>query len=416
MEKYNKILASVKEYANNLKEDLNKVNKSNVKDFIKERIYLLSGISIITIALIMLIGASCITSKDELIENFKISMTKGNVNRIYGDIFVEQDKASKSELEPLIEYYNGDISKVRKVVNELKTSDESSIFQIKSNKKIFWQDYYLEVKTVGIKVNSNFDKATIFINNIEFGNTNVKRGLIPGIYKVKAQINTEYGIVEEEKEVSLMQNEEINFNLDVTNLNIKSNFNDAKVFINNKDINKKVSEIINYGPIPTNKNIEMHLEREFPWGIIKSEKVKINDVPNINIDINMVNEELTTQIETNINRFYKSVFNALNERDYKLILLTNEEIQKKIYDEINKNSLIFKNNYEISDLETKIENSEFKYEDNTYKAKIVIKIQYSIYKKIFPMSKTKEETMFLTNMELVDKNWIVKEIQKFSLD
>ncbi|MBU3108340.1 TcaA 3rd/4th domain-containing protein [Clostridium gasigenes] len=416
MKKNNEILSKVKDYINNFKLELGKINKESIISFVKVRKYLITSIAIIIIILLMVSGKVFITSKDKLLNDLEISMKQGNSSKIYGDILVVDKKVSRSELDPLIKYYNSDTTKINKVLSELKTSGVGEVFTIKSNKKGIWQDYYLEVNTVDIKVNCNFSNAKIFVDSNELNGDNRSSGIVPGLYKIKAILKTNYGDVEKEIEVSLIQNEEVSINLEAVDLNITSNFNDAKVLINDNDINKKVSEIGDYGPIPTNENIDIGIQREFPWGIIKSGKIKVNDSPNINIDINMVNEELTTQIELSINKFYESVFNALNKRDYSLIVLTNEEIQRKIYDEINKKSLIFKNNYEISELETKIENSEFKYEDNVYKAQIVIKINYSIDKKMFLLSKNREENMFLTNMELVGDEWIIKEIQKFGLE
>ena len=416
MKKNNEILSKVKDYINNFKLELGKINKESIVSFIKVRKYLITSISIIIIILLMVSGKVFITSEDKLLNDLEISMKQGNSSKIYGDILVADKKVSRSELDPLIKYYNSNTTKINKVLSELKTSGVGEVFTIKSNKKGIWQDYYLEVNTVDIKVNCNFSNAKIFVDSNELNGDNRSSGIIPGLYKIKAILKTNYGDVEKEIEVPLIQNEEVSINLEAVDLNITSNFNDAKVFINDNDINKKVSEIGDYGPIPTNENIDIGIQREFPWGIIKSEKIKVNDSTNINIDINMVNEELTTQIELSINKFYESVFNALNKRDYSLIVLTNEEIQRKIYDEINKKSLIFKNNYEISELETQIENSEFKYEDNVYKAQIVIKINYSIDKKMFLLSKNREENMFLTNMELVGDEWIIKEIQKFGLE
>ncbi|MBU3132950.1 hypothetical protein KPL40_10865 [Clostridium gasigenes] len=416
MKKNNEILSKVKDYINNFKLELGKINKESIVSFIKVRKYLITSISIIIIILLMVSGKVFITSEDKLLNDLEISMKQGNSSKIYGDILVADKKVSRSELDPLIKYYNSDTTKINKVLSELKTSGVGEVFKIKSNKKGIWKDYYLEVNTVDIKVNCNFSNAKIFVDSNELNEDNRSSGIVPGLYKIKAILKTNYGDVEKEIEVSLIQNEEVSINLEAVDLNITSNFNDAKVLINDKDINKKVSEIGDYGPIPTNESIDIGIQREFPWGIIKSEKIKVNDSPNINIDINMVNEELTTQIELSINKFYESVFNALNKRDCRLIVLTNEEIQRKIYDEINKKSLIFKNNYEISELETKIENSEFKYEDNLYKAQIVIKINYSIDKKMFLLSKNREESMFLTNMELVGDEWIIKEIQKFGLE
>lgn len=416
MGKVDDILSKIKEYINKLKIDLKKVNRDNIFSFIKDRKYLITIILVIIIFITMALGKIITSSRDELLNNLEVSMKTGKIRKISGDILMAEEKISKNEIEPLIKYYNSDTTKIEKVIKELKTSGQSGVLKIKSSTYGIWEDYYLEVDSVSLKVNTNFEEAKIFIDNKEIEDSNMKIVLVPGRYTVRAYLKTDYGDVEKETQVSLIENEEIDIKLDAAYLNIISNFNDSKVFINDKYTNKKVSEIESLGPIPTNNGTIINLEREFPWGVIKSDKVKISNSPTINIDINMVNNELTTQIESTINKFYESVFYALNKRDYNLIVLANEQIKKKIYEEINRKSLILKNNYEIIDLETKIENSEFKYENNVYKAQIVVKINYSIYKKLFLTSKDKEEVMFLTNMEFIGDEWIINEIQKFSLE
>ncbi|MGL5086817.1 MAG: TcaA 3rd/4th domain-containing protein, partial [Clostridium sp.] len=301
------------------------------------------------------------------------------------------------------------------LLSELNFNDKSGVLTIKNNKKLFSKNYYFEVDTVGIKVKSNYDKSKIYIDGNILNEGNVKIGLIPGVHNVKLEMQTSYGIVEKEVEVSLMQNEEVFVTLDAIDLNLTSNFQDADILINDKPTNETVSTIDKLGPIPTNKDINIQLQREFPWGVIKSEKLKISDAPNLNLDINMVNEKLILQVEENINEFYTSIFSALNERDKSLIVLTNEEIKNKIYNEINKKTFIFQNNYEIKDMEIKIQNSEFKFSDNKYTGKIIVKINYSVYKKIFSLFQSKEENMFLTDIELVGDLWTIKDVQKFEM-
>lgn len=416
MEKFNENLSKVKDHINKLKLDFKEINKEDILSAIKEKRYLIASIVIFTIVLLTVSIKGFVMSKNELIKDLEKSVKKGNVGKIHGDIFVFDEKVSRGELKPLLEYYNEENEKINILLSELRANGTSGVFTIKTNKKGIWENYYLEVDTVGIEVDCNFSNSKIFINNEEIKSGNVKRGLIPGIYTVKAELETTYGIVEKEVEVSLMQNEKVTIKLDAIDLIVKSNFNDATVLINDENIKKNVSEFESLNPIPTKENIFIQLEREFPWGTIKSEKVKVSGSPNINLDINMVNEELITQIELAIDTFYTSVFQALNKKDSELISLADEEVQKKIYDEINKRSLILQNNYEIRGLETKIENSEFKYGNDTYVAQVVVKINYSIYKKLFSLFQSEEENMFLTNMELVGEEWVVKGIQKFELE
>lgn len=416
MEKFNGILSGIKRNVNKLKLDFEKFDNEKIVLGFKEKKYLILSVLIFIIILLAMSVRGIVVTKDELLKDLEVSIREGRVSKIYGNVLVFDEKVSKEELNPLLKYYSEENEKINKLLSELKSSGASGIFTVKSNRKAIWQNYYLEVNTIGIKVNCNFKDAKIFLDNKEIKTNDIKMGIIPGIYTIKAHLETNYGEIEKEVEVSLMENEEVFVKLDAVDLSITSNFNDANVLINDEDIDKKVSEFEGVSIIPTDKNIYIQLQREFPWGIIKSEKIKVSDTPSINLDINMVNEELITQIEVAVDKFYGSVFDALNKKDSSLIALTNEEVQKKIYDDINKKSLILDNNYEIRGLETKIENSEFKYENNVYEAQVVVKINYSIYKKLFALFQREEENMFLTNMELVGDKWFIKGIQKFNLE
>ena len=60
--------------------------------------------------------------------------------------------------------------------------------------------------------------------------------------------------------------------------------------------------------------------------------------------------------------------------------------------------------------------SEFYYENKTYKANIVINLDYSVSKKLIPFIKDNVNEMFLTQMEYVDGKWEITNVQKFNLE
>ena len=254
------------------------------------------------------------------------------------------------------------------------------------------------------------------INDEKIAETKIKRNLIPGKYSIKGKLNTLYGEIEEKKEVYIMENLEYKLDMPAINITLTSNFEDANVLIDGKEINKQVKDMKKYGPIPLNKNIKIQLEREFPWGLIASEKVEVSNLPNLNINIDIVNDELIEEVNKSTNDFYTSVFEALNNSDYSLIANAEDDAKSKIYDSIKKESLFLKNNYEITDLKTELKSSEFYYENGIYKGNVVIKLNYNIKKKLVPFWKNNVEEMFLTSIEYKNTNWIINDVQKFSID
>ncbi|EOR27599.1 hypothetical protein A500_03771, partial [Clostridium sartagoforme AAU1] len=356
------------------------------------------------------------SSKDIVLKNLEIALKENKPEKIYKKVKVNNKKISKSDFQPLSDYYLDYPAKIDDLINKLDIYGESSFFSLKNEKRLFFDNYKVEINPIDIKINTNFNEAEIYVNNSKIESTKIKRSLIPGKYIIKAELNTSYGQVVEEQTVFAMQNEEYKLNLNAININLTSNFSDADVYINDINTNKTVKEIKNYGPIPIGKNIEIYLERKFPWGIIRSDKVKVDELPNINIDINMVNDTLTTDIAKFIKSFYDSVFNALNSNNYSLIENSSEETKNKIYDSIRKESLFLKNNYDITELNTEVKSSEYYYENNTYKANIVINLNYSISKKLMPFIKSNVDEMFLTQVQYVDEKWQVIDVQKFNLE
>ena len=173
-------------------------------------------------------------------------------------------------------------------------------------------------------------------------------------------------------------------------------------------------EILNYGPIPTNKDLQLYIKRDFPWGEISSEKVKITKDGYIKLDINMVNDTLMTNVKEVINKFYETSFEALNSRDKSLVINCDEKVKEKVYNYIEEKALILKNNYKITDLNVEIEKSEFKYENEIYKGSIYTNIDYNVYKKMLPFIKTGYDSKFLISIVYRDGNWIIEDIQKFN--
>lgn len=415
MNKLKEVLKYLREYFNLLKEDISGVKLSTLKEFLIKRKFLLIGVLLLFTLIGFSVG-SYKSSKNIILKNLEIALKDNRPGKIYREVKFQNKRISKSDFEPLAEYYSENPSRVSNIIKDLKNNGESGYFTLVNKKILFFDNYHIEISPVAIKINTNFDNAEVYINDKEITDTNLITNLIPGKYLIKGKLNTLYGLVEAEKELYIVENIEYSLNMPALNINLTSNFEDADVFINDEKINKKVKDIKKYGPIPLNKEINIQLQKEFPWGVIKSDKVQVSSLPNINIDINMVNEKLINDVNKSTDIFYSSVFNALNSSDSSLILNSKEDTRSKIYDSIIRESLFLKNNYELNDLKTELKSSEFYYENGTYKGNVVINLNYNVKKKLLPFLKNNVEEMFLTHIEYEDNNWIINDVQKFSID
>ena len=389
--KYSKMKETIKEFLYGM---FNKI-KSEGKT-IRVKVYIVVLIIAIGVSVFNLIKPM---SKKELINQLEMALIKGKENWAEKNIKIDGAKADDDELKPLIDYF---------------LLNDEDVFTIESEKGLFGQNYYLNISTISISIASNIKEAIIYINGKEVNEEIVT--LIPGRYEVSYKLKTDYGDIAESKDMEFLEDGGINVEVAAEYITLYSNFNDAKVYINGKDTEKTVSEIKTYGPIPKNKDIIIYLTKEFPWGVVKSPEVKVKEDNILKLDINMANDKLLATIENTLRGFYNSLFDALNNKDISLMENVEENSREEIFNSIYEKTMIFSNNYTIADLDLKIANSEFKYENERYVANILVDINYSVAKKILPFIKEEKEERFLIVLIYNEGKWLVESSQRIQLE
>lgn len=353
-------------------------------------------------------------SKKELINQLEMALLKGKENWVERNIKIDGAKAENDELKPLIHHYLLNNKDVEQVISNLKKNNNSGNLTIESEKSLLGENYYLNLSTISINITSDIKEAIIYINGREVNKEELV-SLIPGTYEVAYKLKTDYGDVEETKEMDILSSGDVKIEVAAEYITLYSNFSDAKVYINEKDTKKTVSEIKKYGPIPNNKDITIYIAKDFPWGVIKSPEIKVQEDNILKIDINMANDELLATIENTLREFYNSLFDALNNKDSSLIENVEENSREEVFNSIYEKPKVFANNYTISDLELKIANSEFKYENEKYVANILVDMDYSVAKKILPFIKEQKEERFLLSLIYNEEKWLVESSQRIEL-
>ena len=404
--KYSKMKETIKEFFYGM---FNKI-KSEGKT-IRVKVYIVVLIIAIGVSVFNLIKPM---SKKELINQLEMALLKGKENWVERNRKIDGAKAENDELKPLIHYYLLNNKDVEQVISNLKKNNNSGNLTIESEKSLLGENYYLNLSTISINITSDIKEAIIYINGREVNKEELV-SLIPGTYEVAYKLKTDYGDVEETKEMDILSSGDVKIEVAAEYITLYSNFSDAKVYINEKDTKKTVSEIKKYGPIPNNKDITIYIAKDFPWGVIKSPEIKVQEDNILKIDINMANDELLATIENTLREFYNSLFDALNNKDSSLIENVEENSREEVFNSIYEKPKVFANNYTISDLELKIANSEFKYENEKYVANILVDMDYSVAKKILPFIKEQKEERFLLSLIYNEEKWLVESSQRIEL-
>ena len=403
------ITEKIKFYISNFTVNIKKIIKKNKLIVVS----LFSFIIFMLVSMFFLINLN----QDKIIDKLNEALLNENKVRISKFVMVNEKKVSEQELEPLIKYYNENQEKITNLINGLRTEGRYGAFKVIVKKNIFYKRYYININTVEIEFTSNLNNIEVEFGNKKFKLMNeAKFDVIPGIYELKYTYKTEYGDITEKVNLSIVENKKINLDVNGNYITLYSNFNDAEVFINDKYTGLSAKDIVNFGPIPRDKEILIKLKKEFPWGKIESEEVDISNKEYLKLDINMANDNLINMINQDISKFYNSVFEALNKKNKDEILNCTEEVKDTIYSYINEKSILFSNNYEINNINVEIEKSDFRYEDYIYKASILTKASYNISKNLLPFLETKYENYFLLNLEYVENGFKVIRIQKINID
>ena len=404
--KYSKMKETIKELFLKISNNI-KIEGKNIRIKVYIIILILALVSIV-------FNITKPMSKKELINQLEMALLKGKENWVERNIKIDGAKAENYELKPLIHYYLLNNKDVEQVISNLKKNNNSGNLTIESEKSLLGENYYLNLSTISINITSDIKEAIIYINGREVNKEELV-SLIPGTYEVAYKLKTDYGDVEETKEMDILSSGDVKIEVAAEYITLYSNFSDAKVYINEKDTKKTVSEIKKYGPIPNNKDITIYIAKDFPWGVIKSPEIKVQEDNILKIDINMANDELLATIENTLREFYNSLFDALNNKDSSLIENVEENSREEVFNSIYEKPKVFANNYTISDLELKIANSEFKYENEKYVANILVDMDYSVAKKILPFIKEQKEERFLLSLIYNEEKWLVESSQRIEL-
>ncbi|MCR6515607.1 MAG: TcaA 3rd/4th domain-containing protein [Clostridium sp.] len=384
------------------------------KEFFKKNIILISITCIIIIFSVGFFFGNIISTKEGTLKKLQRGLVKGSVSTLDDVIKIDGEKATKEELKPLSDYYKGKDTLVNNLIDDIK-DDKSKIMKLTSSKSLFLENYSLDLNTFTLTIENDNKDADLYLNDKEVKGTTEIKGLIPGEYKLKGVVKSEFGDIKKEESILLMKDEKVNFKIGANFITLHSNFDDAKVFINGEDSNKTVKEFKNAGPFPSDGSVKISIEKDLPWGKVKSEEVQIKDKPDITINLNIKNDELFNEVQTLVDNFYDSVFKALNEENKELINAATNEAKDKVFGVLEKKYFFLKNQYEITGINIDKEKSKFTYENGEFKGSVVCDVNYDVSKVLFGLGKESKNTKFFTKIIFKDGKWVVSDVENFTL-
>ena len=204
-------------------------------------------------------------NSQQVLNKLQVGLEDGNVRTLNIIIKVNGKKATGNELKPLAKYFQNRSDKVSEFVDLVKNNGTSKIMELKKEKGFLGDNYYIDLKTFDLKVNSNLSNTNITLDGQQIEQGKVVKNLIPGEYTLEGTVDSKYGLIKETGEIAVVDNTNINLDLRGDTVTVKSPYKDATVLINGVSSGKTVEQFKNIGPMPVDGSVYLSIEKQFPW-------------------------------------------------------------------------------------------------------------------------------------------------------
>lgn len=238
------------------------------------------GILIIAIITIIKVGNS-LSDPNRLVTKFENDVASNNVSDL-ASIMYSTDarlKVDSKSISPLLAYFKSNPSYFNEVIQNLendvlnlKIANSHSVEPINtitlanSGKRFFiFPNYKINIKPSFVNITTTVKDITFSINNTQIGKSDTDNSTkqfgpyIPGTYSILANYKGKYVTLSKPFPVDLVSTNngiaELSVFDDMNYLNITSDYMDAEIFINGKNINMKVQDAMNFGPVDTSTKI-----------------------------------------------------------------------------------------------------------------------------------------------------------------
>lgn len=277
-----------------------------------------------------------------------------------GEVPSQSFKLESGDLKGLVEFWHNHPQELTSLIDILKNQIkllENGQEQVaylkqfdvnieKSGKSwLFFDKYSLAVKPYWISVNANFPNTKLYLNDQEIGQ--LKRSgtalvfgpFAPGKYTLKAVVENGDKPVIYSQHLTLINDQRqivpIDLAIPAGDVKIKSNYINAKVELNGKDLGTFIGSGLKLGPLALDGSTKIQLSRQFPWGEMKSEAVVLKSSGETYIPIQPgKSDDVQTRLIATIGLYNKSWVNAFTSLDASKLSKTSDrkinELSKQI--------------------------------------------------------------------------------------
>lgn len=242
--------------------------------------------------------------------------------------FIRYLESDSDALDELIDSLNDQASYYHETSSEEVTGDTfyNSLIHLRKDGKqlLFFNHYVLEMTPVYVDVTTNYEAAAIYLDDLQVAvadSSDFKTTigpLLPGLYTFKSEFAGEYTSLRNEQDQVLTSSdddhEQLDMYLDGSYMMVRSNYDEASIYIDGKNTGLATGEEVEIGPISMEGVNELYVEKEFPWGKVQSESLPVTD-SYMYVELDPVNDAFQEAIMEATKEFILGWIDSLNTLD-----------------------------------------------------------------------------------------------------
>ncbi|MBP1968655.1 putative membrane protein YvbJ [Virgibacillus natechei] len=243
--------------------------------------------------------------------------------------FVEFLEENAEVYENLIHKLNDQAEAINQNVTPYNSDgDYGTLHLAKDGKQwLFFDDYKLEVTPMYIELATETDEIDLAINGEKVTTSSQEDTFgpyMPGTHVVRAGYANEYTSTEVTDEITTFDSAEDTvrheIELPLTEVSITSTYDDYKLFVNGEQTDIDINEGENpIGTFPSDSSTTVHIQKEFPWGNVKSEEEPISSDAIRFDEVEVFTQDEKTALMEQINESISLFHEALTERDESIL-------------------------------------------------------------------------------------------------
>lgn len=406
----------------------------------KQKVIAISVLALLVLVIGGHLVLAKITDKDQIIKKFETALNEEDAKTI-ASMLKSSDKnmeITEENVSKLIALIAETPTAQRDYIDQLEfqaaayevdeTLESSTIFSLKKDGKtaLIYDNYMIEVTPFYFEVGTNMTDAKLFLGEEEIATSDSDEftkeygPVFPGEYTLRSSLSNDYGVLETESEIQLLephdQDQSVDLTLSGAYVDFEIEYADiaesVSYFINDTEVDTSSAET--FGPVSADGSVETYAVLTFPWGEVTTEKTPIESRYFEIVVSSPFTEEMQSAINNTIHTFGKDFALANTALDATLFTTVTEAFKTETvdsdYSSMKKLNKSWKGTYKKSVID--LDSFKLSQEDGIYKLKVDAAQYYDDILRTYGDSETvKDEEikdrLFILEYQAEENIWLV---------